>query len=162
LALNVASSGVVVPGGVNSKSAVAPPPSTKLARSTVTLVLQLHVIVEPPRRQAVRTEQQQRAADAIAPDVDPALAVLEAAVGREKLGDLVPPPLVEVVAVIGLQRFDRHLVLEPLDPLAVGGEALFDRLGLRGHGDRKRQQGEDRAPHRVAPNGGTWTAGNGW
>jgi hypothetical protein len=51
--------------------------------------------------------------------------------------------LVEVIAVGRLQRLDRVGVLEPLDALAVGGEARFGRLlGERGERDERDGQRE--------------------
>src|SRR5690606_1167587 len=82
----------------------------------------------------------------------------------------------EVVAVGRLEVLDRVGVLEPLDPLAVGGEACFGRW-LGGGAERYERQGERQRKrdlaHQFAPltgrpvtglgawNGGSCTSGNG-
>lgn len=138
--------------------------------------LQQHVVVEIAAAEPFGAEQQHRAADPLASDVDAHLAVLEGAVGGKQVGRLAPQALVEVIAVGRLQLLDRLDVLEPFDPLAIGGEPRLGRLLGEG-GDGNEAQDErhgqcDRAHHR-APltgrpvtgfgcwNGGTCTSGNG-
>ena len=141
--------------------------------------LQLHVVVEPALSEPFRPEQQQRPADAVLADIDAALAVFEGAIGRKEIGRLAPQALVEVVAPGCLQLLDRDLILQPLNPLAIGGEPfLRGSLGTGRRGGRQadRRRASERHERPAAGhwpaltclpvtgfgawNGGTCTAGN--
>jgi hypothetical protein len=66
--------------------------------------LKHHVVVELAFNQAFWAEQRrQRLQNVRASDVNAPLGELEGCVGGEEAGDLAPLPLVEVVAVRGLQ-----------------------------------------------------------